>query len=354
MSWDGGGNFSRVHNWVNDAAADIDITASRVDAEDDNLATGIGACLTKNGETKPTANFSPTTTRTYDLGTTSLRWRTAYIGTGLNIQSGTAAAATTFAFTDATSARTITFPDATGTVSLLGVDETISGIKTFTGACTFTHTGAGTAPITIQSTEAGAATGPLLYLDRSSASPAASDYIGRFIFSGRDSAGNVTHYAGIYAYLDDPTNGSEDGTFIIYNIVAGTETTQVSVKNGTALGSPTGSFKGTGTLNATALYENGVRVGVGAGQTWQDVSGSRSVSTTYTNSTGKPIQVNIVAAHNNTLTPLNLIIGGVTVASVSNQSGGVSQAMSMSGIVPDGTDYSVTGQGLSTWLELRA
>lgn len=132
MAWDGGGNFSRSHNWVNDAAASINITASRMDTEDDNFTTGIGACLTKNGETKPTATFSPTTTRIYDLGTTSLRWRIAYLTTSINVQSATAAAATTIAFTNATSARTVTIPNATGTVSLIENAETIAGDKTFT------------------------------------------------------------------------------------------------------------------------------------------------------------------------------------------------------------------------------
>jgi hypothetical protein len=118
MAWDGSGTFSRSYNWQNDDAANIDILASRMDGEDDNFANGIGACLTKNNESKPTATFSPGTTRAYDIGGTSARWRSGYFGTGFNIQSATAAAATTVAFTDGTSARTITFPDSTGTVLL--------------------------------------------------------------------------------------------------------------------------------------------------------------------------------------------------------------------------------------------
>lgn len=134
MAWDGGGNFSRVHNWVNDAAASINITASRADAEDDNTATGIGACLTKNNETKPTATFSPATTRVYDLGTAALQWRTAYLSTSIIAQSATATAATTVAFTDATTPRTITIPDATGTVDLINAAQTISAAKTHTAS----------------------------------------------------------------------------------------------------------------------------------------------------------------------------------------------------------------------------
>jgi len=129
MAWSGGGTFSRVHNWVTDAAAAIGITASRVDAEADNFATGINACLTKNNETKPTATFSPNVTRTYDLGATSLRWQSLYLETSIDVQSSTASGATTLAFTDGTSPRTITFPDATGTVPLLESENTFTSTQ---------------------------------------------------------------------------------------------------------------------------------------------------------------------------------------------------------------------------------
>lgn len=56
MSWSSG-VFSRLHNWVNDKNAAIKILASRHDAEDDNLAAGINACLHKGGQNSPTANI---------------------------------------------------------------------------------------------------------------------------------------------------------------------------------------------------------------------------------------------------------------------------------------------------------
>lgn len=57
MAWNGSGTFVRVHNWVSDRDSAINITASRMDAEDDGFATGITACLTKNGENAATANL---------------------------------------------------------------------------------------------------------------------------------------------------------------------------------------------------------------------------------------------------------------------------------------------------------
>ena len=78
MAWDGNGVYSRIHNWVADAAASIGIVASRHDEEDDNLAAGIQACLTKNNESKPTANFLPNATNSYDLGGSSAQWKDVY------------------------------------------------------------------------------------------------------------------------------------------------------------------------------------------------------------------------------------------------------------------------------------
>ena len=92
---------------------------------------------------------------------------------------------------------------------------------------------------------------------------------------------------------------------------------------------------------------------VGYGQTWQTVTGSRSVSTTYTNSTGRPIVVSIIGHMENTKLPLNLIIGGVTIQTVDNQNSPNACYMCMSGIVPPGATYSVTGGGLTFWHELR-
>lgn len=57
MPFDGSGNFNRVMNWVNDAAALIKIRADRHDSEDDNFAAGLSNTLTKDGQSQPTANI---------------------------------------------------------------------------------------------------------------------------------------------------------------------------------------------------------------------------------------------------------------------------------------------------------
>lgn len=57
MAFNGSGVFSRIYNWVNDRDASVPITASRMDAEMDGFATGLTNCVTKDGQTNPTADL---------------------------------------------------------------------------------------------------------------------------------------------------------------------------------------------------------------------------------------------------------------------------------------------------------
>jgi hypothetical protein len=97
--------------------------------------------------------------------------------------------------------------------------------------------------------------------------------------------------------------------------------------------------------------------GLGIGQTWTNVSGSRSSGTTYTNSTSKPIQI-MVATDNTGNTQYGsggsskFFINGNNVgeAFCSNAAnvGGLFQA-----IIPVSSTYQVTTNSLRTWWELR-
>ena len=91
---------------------------------------------------------------------------------------------------------------------------------------------------------------------------------------------------------------------------------------------------------------------LGIGQTWQNVAGSRALGTTYTNSTGRPILVNIVASRSNTTGTL-----GITVAGVSTGNLTIAQNVQgfVSAVVPNGATYLI-GSTLTTinaWVELR-
>lgn len=93
---------------------------------------------------------------------------------------------------------------------------------------------------------------------------------------------------------------------------------------------------------------------IGQGQTWQNMTGSRALSTVYTNTSGKPIQVH-VSCTSTAVTAIVFSSGqsliGATQATIGNN------ISSPTCIVPNGASYSVsiqagTASNLS-WMELR-
>ena len=91
---------------------------------------------------------------------------------------------------------------------------------------------------------------------------------------------------------------------------------------------------------------------IGSSQTWQDVTASRASGTTYTNSTGTPIQISIVIVATGSGQG-NLVINGVTA--VSSIVGATNATHQYSFIIPDGNTYvlTLTGGSVNRWLELR-
>jgi hypothetical protein len=55
MPYSGSGSFTRVHDWTTDEGNAVNITASRMDAEDDGFATGLSTVICKDGQTTTTA-----------------------------------------------------------------------------------------------------------------------------------------------------------------------------------------------------------------------------------------------------------------------------------------------------------
>lgn len=78
----------------------------------------------------------------------------------------------------------------------------------------------------------------------------------------------------------------------------------------------------------------------GVDQTWRDMTGVRSNGATYTNNTGKPIQIYAYQTPSGT----TMTISGVTFPVHGNSMICV--------VIPDGATYSIAGQ-TSKWLELR-
>ncbi len=94
---------------------------------------------------------------------------------------------------------------------------------------------------------------------------------------------------------------------------------------------------------------------VGVGQTWQDVTASRAKATTYTNSTGKPVEVNVTVLSNSAVdTGYSLLVDSVERSVFKNVNTSDSQC-TLVAIVPNGSTYRVnsTGTAIQRWCELR-
>jgi hypothetical protein len=117
--------------------------------------------------------------------------------------------------------------------------------------------------------------------------------------------------------------------------------------NGTAIGVTESPLTNNTRLASTAFVQNAVQnVGVGSGQTWQDLAASRAVATNYTNSTGRSI---VVSISETTTAASSLTVGGVVVANNS----GTNHDTTLTAVIPSGAVYRFDGGGFTHWAELR-
>lgn len=125
----------------------------------------------------------------------------------------------------------------------------------------------------------------------------------------------------------------------------------------TYLGLGNSATRNVGSTSGTVAAGDDSRLNsiLGVGQTWQDVKASRAAGVTYTNSTGRPIYVGIVARDGNT--PVTVTVDSITMARLTQITSG-SIISSVSFIVPNGSTY-MLGSGASLtetdthWAELR-
>jgi hypothetical protein len=68
MSFDGSGNFLRIMNWQDDAAAGIKIKSDRHDQQDDDFANGLSNAITKDGQSSPVADIPMNGKKLINLG----------------------------------------------------------------------------------------------------------------------------------------------------------------------------------------------------------------------------------------------------------------------------------------------
>jgi len=134
------------------------------------------------------------------------------------------------------------------------------------------------------------------------------------------------------------------------NIQSGGATKIAVTSTGAAV---TGTLSASGGFTGNAATASNV---LGNGQTWQDVTASRALSTTYTNSTGRSIEVFITirGTANSAIYSCTVSINGTVYGRV----GGFGNTVYAGGtyIIPAGATYAFAPSGslaLDQWSELR-
>jgi len=235
----------------------------------------------------------------------------------------------TTSLTGALSASTATFSGAISSVS-----------PAFTGTPTAPTASAGTNTTQIATTAfVAAATGTLGTMSTQNANAVAI------------TGGSITGITDL-AVSDGGTGAS---TFTANSVVLGNGTSALN-GNMVAPGASGNLLVSNGTTWTSAtLASSGVKLGLGiTGEVWNNVTGSRSANTTYTNSRLYPIMVNIQLHSGSSGTnPSYLYVNGSAVANV--QGGGWTGGMDAvcSAIVPPGATYSTNSSSAgSSWWEL--
>lgn len=126
---------------------------------------------------------------------------------------------------------------------------------------------------------------------------------------------------------------------------------QVSTPSASADIATKGYVDGVAAGKTTEAYVNGLAIGVG--QTWQDVSASRTYGVNYQNTTGRPIQVSIGATLSTGSVQFKV---GSTVGSMVQVAvfSGANTSNPMNAIIPAGHYYGISGACvINSWSELR-
>ena len=151
-------------------------------------------------------------------------------------------------------------------------------------------------------------------------------------------AGDYIEVSGLTA-TTNPANGIQ----LVTSVTATTiRFTLGATPTGTA-GVSSATVKGYATINGRASES------IGVNQTWQNVTANRTIGATYTNTTGKPIFINICM---DTYTSYQKIeVGGIDISGNANMGGGNPVF-----VVPNGSTYKFVSTNigiLTSWCELR-
>ena len=172
------------------------------------------------------------------------------------------------------------------------------------------------------------------------------------IFIANGWANELQMAAGNYIFSTSSASGTAGGAATMNQVL------QINTSGAIGVGSSP-SYGTTGqvlTSAGSAAAPTWITALGGSGQTYQNLTGSRSLGTNYTNSTGGPIYVIISISQSTNGIGHQVYVGGQTYNAF-QVNGGASGINSTSfTIVPNGAAIQVsaqTGESLSTWLELR-
>lgn len=130
-----------------------------------------------------------------------------------------------------------------------------------------------------------------------------------------------------------------------------TTTTPIGIASGgTGLGSVGTSGFALASNGSALVYK---KLGLGmTGESWNNVAGSRSINTTYTNSNAYPIQVSVFGYLSVTGVAINFVVNGLIIGQIGGGNANCQQGGTF--IVPPSATYSTNGTGfvVSTWSEL--
>ena len=164
-------------------------------------------------------------------------------------------------------------------------------------------------------------------------------------------ANNVAITGGTINGVTGTNSGMTVGTATNATNVTGTVGTANGGTGLTSAGASGNLLVSNGTTwSSASLASSGVKLGLGiTGETWHDVTGSRSQGTTYTNSNSYPISVSICFGTNNDQS-WSFYVGGVLLGYLREHQD--FNGAWMGGIVPPGVNYIFYGNYMSTWSEL--
>lgn len=131
-----------------------------------------------------------------------------------------------------------------------------------------------------------------------------------------------------------------------YRVMGYIESTQATAGNWSTVPS---TVQGIGGQALAALSS------IGFGQRWTDQTGSRALTTTYTNTTGSPIMIHVTGSAAGGSSAFSAVVNGVALVSQGQPTAG--STIAITALVPVGATYIVNVAGaaivITNWRELR-